>query len=339
MIAPSELLTRHADTFTNTRLLIAGQLLDDYPIELANSAEYAAIAVSNAGQAERYHHLASDNTQIILAAEPKFEKPYDTLLLYIPKAKQEADYWLNLCLSQLEPNADVFIVGENRGGINAAIKLLDKYQLNGRKVDSARRCSLIYAERGNAEITFSIDDWWQSFTLNLNQGDLHVCSLPGVFNHGKLDHGTALLLEHLPPLHGLGLDFGCGAGIIGAAIAKHSGASIISTDVSALAALSTERTFHQNQLPAQVFCRDGMDEFNQPFDFIVSNPPFHLGIKTEYETSRRFIACSAKKLKPGKPLYLVANSFLGYKELLENEFRHCEIVTDNRKFRIYHCHN
>ncbi|CAG9297792.1 methyltransferase [Celerinatantimonas diazotrophica] len=339
MIAPSELLTRHADIFTDTRLLIAGQLLDDYPIELAKVAEYAAIGVAHAGQAARYQHLAGDNTQVLLSAQPKLEKSYNTLLLYIPKAKQEADYWLNLCLSQLEPNADIFIVGENRGGINAAIKLLEKYQLNGRKVDAARRCSLIYAERGSAEIAFSMDDWWQSFTLNLNQGAIQVCSLPGVFNHGKLDHGTALLLDNLPPLDGYGLDFGCGAGIIGAAIAKQTGASINATDVSMLATLSTEKTFRQNQLTAQVFCRDGIDEFNQPFDFIVSNPPFHLGVKTEYETSRRFIALAAKKLKPGKPLYLVANSFLGYKELLESEFSHCEIVTDNRKFRIYHCYN
>lgn len=339
MIAPSELLTRHEDTFADTRLLIAGQLLDDYPVELAKAATSATICVAHAGQAERYQQLADDKTQVILSAQPKLELAYDTLLLYIPKAKQEADYWLNLCLSQLKPNADVFIVGENRGGINAAIKLLEKYQLAGRKVDSARRCSLIYAPRGNDDIAFSIDNWWQSFSLNLNQGELQVRSLPGVFNHGSLDNGTALLLENLPPLHGHGLDFGCGAGIIGAAIAKQTGASISATDVSALATLSTEQTFAQNGLKAQVFCRDGINEFSESFDFIVSNPPFHLGVKTEYETSRRFITLAAKKLKPGKPLYLVANSFLSYKELLENEFSHCEIVTDNRKFRVYHCHN
>ena len=58
------------------------------------------------------------------------------------------------------------------------------------------------------------------FEVPLADGPLKVVSLPGVFSHGRLDRGTALLLEHLDKLpSGHLLDFGCGAGVLGAALA------------------------------------------------------------------------------------------------------------------------
>lgn len=333
----SELLQRHPDLVNEQRLLIAGQLLDDYPLELAQSAKSVTLLVNHAGMAQRYRQSAQENVSVQLATLPTTDEPFDTLLLYIPKAKQEAAYWLDALIPQLKADGDIFIVGENRGGINAAPKLLKNYQLASQKLDSARRCSLFYSNRNNIEHSFNLQNWLSEFELSLPQAELKVCSMPGVFNHGKLDQGTALLLQQLPTLSGKGLDFGCGAGIIAAAIAKQTDATMTALDVSVLATTSTERTMQANGLVAEVVCADGMDAIEAGFDFIVSNPPFHLGVQTEYEVSRRFIANAREKLRPKGHLWIVANSFLPYRELLESEFNRCEIVTDNGKFRIYHC--
>ncbi|MFM2483092.1 methyltransferase [Celerinatantimonas sp. YJH-8] len=334
----SELLQRHPELSSNKRLLIAGQLFDDYPLELAKISQQTTIVTTHAGIASRYQRQCSANTEILLSASPAtLSNDYDCLLIYIPKAKQEADYWINALLPKIKTDGDVMIVGENRGGINAAPKLLKNYQLNAYKLDSARRCSLMYANRGEGIIEFDAEHWQTQYLLSLPQGELQVSSMPGVFNHGKLDAGTALLLEHLPPLMGKGLDFGCGAGIIGAALAKQTGAQISAVDVSVLATESTRRTFALNQLPADIYCCDGIDELQHDYDFIVSNPPFHLGVQTEYETSRQFIRLASEKLKSRGELWMVANSFLPYQELLTTYFTCCQIVTDNRKFRIYHC--
>lgn len=340
LLPASELLERHIDQFNDTHLLIAGQLLDDYPVTLAKRAQQATLCVTHAGMAKRYQAQSGDNTQIKLAAEPLLTGAYDTLLLYIPKAKQEADYWLNLLLPQLQTDADIFIVGENRGGINSAIKLLKGYDLQGRKVDSARRCSLIYAARDKHELTYDPQDWQQRFTLSLPQGELTICSRAGVFNHGKLDQGTRLLLEHLPHLTGKGLDFGCGAGIIAAAISHQSGASMTALDVSALATQATSETFAANKLTGEIICADNIAALdNQQFDFIVSNPPFHLGVKTQYDTSFEFIQQARHKLKSSGQLWLVANAFLPYQALLETHFKNVQVVADDHKFKLYRCLN
>lgn len=337
----SELLKRHPDLVTNKRLLVAGQLLDDYPLELAKSAKATTICTTHAGQAEHYQHqaLSNDNLSVILSAIPEPIGQFDIALLYIPKAKQEADYWINRLLPYIDKQGEIVIVGENRGGINAAIKLLAKYQLTGHKIDAARRCSLIYAERKENEVRFESSQWINRFDITPPQGKLTICSMPGVFNHGKLDQGTSFLLEHLPTLTGKGLDFGCGAGIIASAIAIQNQAQMTALDVSALATYCTEQTFLTNHVDGEVICSDGLSAMNDTFDFIVSNPPFHLGVQTQYETTRRFIATARNKLTSKGQLWLVANSFLPYQSLLEEQFTKCQVIADNRKFRVYCCKN
>jgi 16S rRNA (guanine1207-N2)-methyltransferase len=60
----------------------------------------------------------------------------------MPKAKAEAQYLLAMMTPLLESGADLFLAGENRGGINGADKLLAPYGEKPIKRDSARRCSL-----------------------------------------------------------------------------------------------------------------------------------------------------------------------------------------------------
>ncbi|CAG9000379.1 MAG: Ribosomal RNA small subunit methyltransferase C [Candidatus Celerinatantimonas neptuna] len=335
----SELLKRHPDLVTGKRLLIAGQLLDYYPLDLAKSAKTTTICITHAGLSEHYQKQIQpkNSPSVILNAIPELNGHFDIALLYIPKAKQEADYWINLLLPHIDKNGEIVIVGENRGGINAAVKLLAKYHLTGHKIDAARRCSLIYAERGNHDILFDESQWIKNFQVTLVQGELNICSMPGVFNHGKLDQGTDFLLKHLPPLEGKGLDFGCGAGIIAAALSLQKKAHMTAVDVSALATHCTSQTFAANQLDGDVICSDGLSAISDTFDFIVSNPPFHLGVNTQYETTRQFIATARQKLTSQGQLWLVTNSFLPYQSLLEEQFPNCQIIADNRKFRVYCC--
>jgi 16S rRNA (guanine1207-N2)-methyltransferase len=79
----------------------------------------------------------------------------------------------------------------------------------------------------------------QVFDVPLAEGPLKV-SLPGVFSHGRLDRGTELLLEHLDKLpSGHLLDFGCGAGVLGAAVKRRYPHNPATLDVDAFAAASS----------------------------------------------------------------------------------------------------
>ncbi|GAD03154.1 16S rRNA (guanine(1207)-N(2))-methyltransferase RsmC [Agarivorans albus] len=335
--ATSQVLARHDDLFSQQHLVVAGQLADNYPLNLLEQVASLQVCCSHFGHHQYFAKQASSKLSSQFSAAPSLASNSNALLLFMPKAKQEAAYLFACILPQLEVGAEIFVVGENRGGVKSCEKLLAEFGIKVNKIDSARRCGLYFGVLNQAAPQFDASQWQNSFEVALPNASLKVKSLPGVFNHGKLDEGSQLLLEHLPTLHGSVLDFGCGAGIIGASQALLHNVDISLLDVSAYAIASSKATLQENQLTGTVIASDGLSEVKQRFDFIVSNPPFHAGIDTQYETTETFLAQAKQHLNANGELWLVANSFLQYEALIKQHFSRFESVLDNKKFKILRC--
>jgi 16S rRNA (guanine1207-N2)-methyltransferase len=334
----SSFLIRHQSLFQNKSILICGQLqsvsLTPLLSEIGTTFLVSDYSVFNTLQATspmmgsrlRYGFMLND-----------VEQKYDAVLLFMPKAKQEAALWFDSVLPSLKPNGDIFVLGENRGGISAAPKLLQPYADKVQKIDSARHCSLFYAQLVTPPVSSTPDSLFSHYTLQLthDQAALKISALPGVFSAGELDEGTQLLLDSLPALSGDILDVGCGAGVIGAAICQRTpDANVVMTDVNALALLSATKTLEGNNLSAQVIASDMFSDVEAKFDFIISNPPFHAGLKTNYEATERFLHQAPAHLKRGGQLFLVANKFLRYEPILADVFHSVSVIKENSRFKI-----
>ena len=126
-------------------------------------------------------------------------------------------------------------------------------------------------------------DWPSSFTLQ--PGDLRVTSWPGVFSASRLDHGTALLLDHLPETDGDEhiVDLGCGNGVLGTVAAlENPDADLTFVDDSALALESARSTYDTNlgpQRPARFVHGTGLFDPRAvevgAVGLVLCNPPFH----------------------------------------------------------------
>ncbi len=189
----------------------------------------------------------------------------------------------------------------------------------------------------NAPEAKPLESLAERFELPLEDGPLQVISLPGVFSHGRLDKGTALLLEHLDGLpSGHVLDFGCGAGVLGATIKRRYPQSRVTLlDVDAFAVAASRLTLAANGLEGEVICGDGIDAAPTDLDVILSNPPFHTGVHTDYHASENLLKKSREHLRKGGEIRLVANSFLRYQPLIEGALGNCEIRAEAQGFRIY----
>jgi 16S rRNA (guanine1207-N2)-methyltransferase len=102
----------------------------------------------------------------------------------------------------------------------------------------------------------------------------------GVFSHGKLDAGTALLLRQAPPPPGTGvfLDLGCGAGPIALTLARRAPAArIIALDVNERARLLCAANAARNGLDNVEVTAPGDVDTAQRYDLIWSNPPIRVG--------------------------------------------------------------
>ncbi len=218
------------------------------------------------------------------------------------------DYLLNALASRLA-GRELFLVGEKRGGVEAAAKQLSPLG-RARKLDSARHCQLWQVTVENAPQAVTLESLAKPYQIELQDGPLTVVSLPGVFSHGRLDRGSALLLENLDKLpSGNLLDFGCGAGVLGAAVKRRY--------PHAFATASSRLTLAANGLDAQVMTGDGIDAAPMGLNTILSNPPFHVGVHTDYMATENLLKKARQHLKSGGELRLVANNFLRYQPLIE----------------------
>jgi 16S rRNA (guanine1207-N2)-methyltransferase len=132
----------------------------------------------------------------------------------------------------------------------------------------------------------------------------------GVFSHGRLDTGTALLLRQAPPppATGVFLDLGCGAGPIALSLARRAPAArVIAVDVNERARQLCAANAARNGLDnVEVVATDEVDTA-QRFDLIWSNPPIRIGKAELHELLQLWLG----RLAPAGAAILVVQRHLG----------------------------
>ena len=267
---------------------------------------------------------------------------FDQVVIFVPKSKELLNYILHVVVSHLKLGQNVFLVGEKKGGVERAAKQLQPYGKT-LKLDSARHCQFWQMKIEKTEQLKPLEHWLKSYTVQIDQDQLKVCALPGVFSQDHLDVGTAVLVPYLSQVKsGKIADFGCGAGIISAYLAKlNQNQQIFALDVDAFALRSTELTFQKNNLDLNQLTLQPVTGFRdapRDLDVIVSNPPFHQGIHTNYDASEELCQLASVHLKNSGELWIVANRFLNYPPLIEQSFGQCMVKADQQGFKVlYAC--
>ena len=173
--------------------------------------------------------------------------------------------------------------------------------------------------------------------------ELEITALPGVFSQSRIDPGTQFLLEHFPRVDSPQrvIDPGCGAGVLASAAAlTWPEARITATDDSAIAVESTRLSAVNNGYGERIEAihtdiLEGVEKGSA--DLVICNPPFHQQQKVSVESGLDFIRESARVLKKGGQLFLVANRHLGYQNEMQSLFEGVMIIAQNKQYRIYMC--
>lgn len=273
------------------------------------------------------------------------------IILFQPREKALLEMLLDLCASLVDESGVVWVVGENRAGIKSCRPRIEERFGAVAKLDSARHCTLIEASAPPADAVFCLDDyvaaWMMESVSEEHSRDLPMCSLPGVFAHGRLDRGTALLVEALAgadakqSVSGRVLDFACGAGPIAIALAAAGEAMDLTLlDDSVLALESARRSLEANGVEAELVASDGFSELLDAdpvpeFDWIISNPPFHRGIHQNLDITRKFLEDSRKLLTRNGRLCLVANVHLPYQRWLSELFSDVQVIAADREYNTW----
>lgn len=165
-------------------------------------------------------------------------------------------------------------------------------------------------------------------------------SRPGVFAWDRIDTASALLSECLPDdLAGIGADLGAGYGFLSAEVlSRNAGVRELhayEAEARALACARINLASFADRCRLDFRWHDVTAGLPQPYDFIVTNPPFHATQKAgRPDIGQRFIAVAAQALKPGGRLWLVANRHLPYEQTLGTNFGRVRVLAERDGFKV-----
>jgi 16S rRNA (guanine1207-N2)-methyltransferase len=161
-------------------------------------------------------------------------------------------------------------------------------------------------------------------------------SQPGVFAWDRIDPGSALLIQHLPPLAGRGADLGCGIGVLARAVlAAPAVTELTLVDLDRRAVDCARRNVGDAR------ARFLWADLRHPaaslagLDFIVTNPPFHDGGAEDRALGQTFVRRAASLLRRGGRLLLVANRHLPYEAVLKASFRSVALRVEAGGYKVY----
>jgi 16S rRNA (guanine1207-N2)-methyltransferase len=170
---------------------------------------------------------------------------------------------------------------------------------------------------------------------------LGLWSQPGLFHWDRVDPGSQLLLDHLPPLEGRGADLGCGIGVLARAVRAHAvRAHAVRPDVILIDIDARALALAQRNVPGDgvtTLWADVRSARTLPtgLDFVVMNPPFHDDGEADVPLGLAFIQKAAGMLKPGGVLWLTANRHLPYEATLKPLFQTADLVVQAHGFKVY----
>ncbi len=338
-IPPAQLAIRHAPRLGDGPMLVVDppDARTCYAIEVASGAPITAMCRSW----PTWKALSDAGMDLVPFGPwlPRDAGPWHSSLVFLPKGRERIDMTAVMAASGLVHGGLLWIVGPKKGGISGARRTVEKRLGEVVRVDSGCHSKILEWELAEDPPDVHLEDFVSRWELSRGGVDLEIHSLPGVFGHGRLDDGTAMLLDVLPPAPGDTLDVGCGAGVIGAFVARRDRVAVVAVDADANAIEAARRTMRANGLdtvevaPADVY--PDLERRAGAFSLVVSNPPFHQGIETDHAVGDRLVADAPSRLAPDGSLVLVANRFLPFAGRVHSAFGGFDVLAEDGRFRVY----
>ena len=261
----------------------------------------------------------------------------DEAMIYAPPGVLERRYTLALALRALKVGGRLDVMAPKDKGGSRLKKELTAFGVEVGETAKAhhRRCVVIRPEV-MPESVRAIDEAIAAGAMQRVDG-LEAWSQPGVFAWDRIDAGSALLAQTMPPLKGAGADLGCGYGALATVVLRSPAVtSLRLVDLDRRAVEAARRNVEDGRVTfdwADARTIEGAGDL----DFIVMNPPFHDGGAEDRRLGQAFIKKAAEMLGKGGVLWLVANRHLPYEAELKAAFKRVTPAGDGGPYKLFEC--
>jgi 16S rRNA (guanine1207-N2)-methyltransferase len=301
---------------------VAGRLVPRGHVTLVDCNLAAVTCARRTLEANR---VANAEVQLSDGVEGLGLTAFDLVLCHLPRGREVQRELIRGAARVLRPEGRFYFVANTRVGIKGAVAYAR--ELFG-------RCGVVRRKKGyHVAMTVrprgmeppGMQDSYVERTITLEGVETALVSKPGVFAWSQLDGGTARLVDAMEIGRGdRVLDLGCGTGLAGVAAARRAAeGEVVLVDSDLRAVRSAQRTLEANDVDnGEVLLSDGASHVatDDPFDVVITNPPFHQGREVDYQVAHQFARDSRGVLRPGGRLYLVSNRFIDYADLIRETF-------------------
>jgi len=242
----------------------------------------------------------------------------------------ERRHTLALALRALKPGGRLDVMAPKDKGGSRLKKELQAFGLEIGESAKAhhRRCVVI-----RPETMTGLDEAIEAGAPRLVPG-LEAWSQPGVFAWDRVDAGTLLLAQTLPPLKGAGADLGCGYGALATVVLRSPAVTALRLIDLDRRAVEAARRNVDDPRASFDWADARIVEAHGDLDFVVMNPPFHDGGAEDRRLGQAFIRQAAALLKKGGVLWLVANRHLPYEADIAAAFKRSQPVADKGGYKV-----
>ncbi|MCP4540373.1 MAG: methyltransferase [Chloroflexi bacterium] len=292
--------------------------------------------------------IANAEVQLADGVEMLAPASFDVVLSHLPRGRAVKEELIQGAARVLGPGGRFYFVANKRAGVKGAISYARA--LFG-------QCGVIRQKKGyhvalaikptDLELSPPVDSYIAR-TVILNDVETALVSKPGVFAWDRVDAGSAALVSAMEiEARDRVLDLGCGTGLAGLAAARSaSEGHVVLADADARAVESARRTLEANGLTnAETLLSDcGSAVLDRQFDAgrfakhrfdaVITNPPFHQGVGVDYDVACQFVRDAAQALRRGGRLFLVANRFLRYGDLIRETFGNVATAYADNRYHV-----
>lgn len=284
------------------------------------------------------HHWRRVSSPLGRASSWPDDDAFDAACIRLSKDKGAFEMALHAVASVLKPDAPVWVYGANDEGIKSAPKRIKTVFADVTVIDTRRHCRVLQGRghAGRVDLKRSLEAW--STTTSLDFGDVIIDqrSYPGVFAKGRLDAGTRLLLDTLPPFSDTDaiLDYAAGSGVIGLRL-RHLQPGLHVTLVEADAVALEAAKVNLPEADAVLGHALTVLPENTRFDAIIANPPYHNGKGRSSGVIHRLVEDAPRHLVDGGALWMVLQNQVDVRASLAARFETVEVVASDTRYKVW----
>ena len=269
------------------------------------------------------------------------KQKYVRIVYRFSKEKAVVHHVINYAANLLVENGELILSGLKSDGAKTYLDKCKQLFGNG----SVQKNGVAYG--GVFQKTYApaeealLDD--RNYTrLRLVQTEvLDFWSKPGVFGWDRIDEGSALLVsvlddflareKHSPQSV---LDLGCGYGYLSLMLRTFPFARRVAADNCAAALLAMRANAEYYATNMDVVASDAGNTVQETFDLLVCNPPFHRGAAVADDLIEHFLRQAARLLNRQGVAVFVVNAFIPAEQKAAAFFSSCELLVNNRSYKV-----